>query len=187
MRVNACLRSPFRSTVIERFPSQSLMVVKAQDRLARAEFCLNVWHPRCLRSRHRKFRASFYLPRTKAALCRSYYSEEIVRQEEWIQVFRLWRIWRFRRGTCAVVPPKEFHLFCVILVRRFNLNDVQYSLTRVPLVGRWCYCARRPLCEVFFFNGLSSSNQWRAAVFLNIPILNLWLFSEWSVNICFSS
>lgn len=186
MRVNTCLRSPFRSTVIERFPPQSLVVVKAQDRLARAEFCLNVWHPRGLRSRHRKFRVSFYLPRTKAALCRSYYSEEIVRQEEWIQVFKLWRIWRFRRGTCAIVPPKEFHLFCVILVRRFNLNDVQYSLTRVPLVGRPCYCAQRPLSEVVLF--LSSSNQWMtAAVFLNISFLNLWLCGEWSVNSCISS
>lgn len=91
-------------------------------------------------------------------------------------------------GTCAIVPPKEFHLFCVLLVRQFNLNNVQYSLTRVPLVGRRCYCARRPLCEGFFFNGLSSSNQWmRAAVFLKIPFLNLWLFSEWSVTSCFSS
>lgn len=173
MRVNTCLCSPFRSTVIERFPPQSLVVVKAQDRLARAEFCLNVWHPRGLRSRHRKFRVSFYLPHTKAALCRSYYSEEIVRQEEWIQVFRLWRIWRFWRGTCAIVPPKEFHLFCVILVRGSTWTTCSTAWQECHLLAGGV-TAPGGHCVRVFFNGLSSSNQWmRAAVFLDISFLNL--------------
>lgn len=66
---------------------------------------LNVLHPHPLPSRHRKLRVCFYLLHTIAALCLSYYSEEIIRQGEWIRVFRLWWIIACATGGVCLPPP----------------------------------------------------------------------------------
>lgn len=128
--------------------------------------------PTVSRGRHRKFRVCFYLQCTIAALCfpklelllrgNRYVGKNVPKSFDCGGSYRLC----YRRGTVVsvcpppVLPRKSTVLsvsWWVKLSFNFSVKTWRraYSLTRVPLVGKSCYCVRR-LSRCMFCNVLRS-------------------------------
>lgn len=147
MCVNTHLRAPPSDRLIERFPPWSLVVIKARDRLLK-KFCLNAQHRRGPAEETQEVEGQLLSTRAQKQLCAGVITQrKWSGRGEWIQVFRGRTIRCFRRGTCAAAPLNS--ITCVISEWGAATRRTWYSLTRVPLVGSLCHCARRLLWKGF--------------------------------------
>lgn len=122
MCVNTHLRSPFRSTLIERFPAWSLMVIKAQDRLLK-KFCLNAQHRRGPAEETQEVESQLLSTRAQKQLCAG-----VITQRKWSgrgnepKSLECGRPAASGEERCAAALLNS--ITCVISVRRGNSKDM---------------------------------------------------------------